>query len=59
MWLSFSPVCVQNDQRFLVLECVAGEREVMLQDHIHDLYRKGPPSLPTATKPSDRLKKPL
>lgn len=48
----------QNDQRYLVLDCVSEERELILQDYIHDLYQKGPPPPPTATNPTERLRKP-
>ena len=48
----------QNDQRYLVLECVADERDLMLWEYIRDLHQKGPPPPPTATNPADRLKRP-
>lgn len=52
------PSLRQNDQRYLVLDCVSAERELILQDYIHDLYQKGPPPPPTATNPTERLRKP-
>ena len=48
----------QNDKRYLVLECVAEEREMILQDFMKDLHFRGPPPPPTATNPSERLRKP-
>ena len=52
-------VCIllQNDQRYLVLECVAEERERILQDFMEELHMRGPPPPPTATNPSERLRK--
>ena len=54
-------VCVsgglQKDQRYLVLECVEEERARILEDFMHDLHRKGPPPPPTASNPSERLRK--
>lgn len=49
---------LKNDQRYLVLECVADERDLMLWEYIRDLHEKGPPPPPTATNPADRLKRP-
>ena len=48
---------LQNDQRYLVLECVAEERNRMLMVYIDDLRIKGPPPPPTASNPSDRVRK--
>ena len=47
----------QNDQRFLVMDCIAEEREDILLDYISDLERKGPPPPPTATNPLERLRR--
>ena len=47
----------QNDKRYLVLECVSDERERILQDYMEELHLKGPPPPPTATNPSERLRK--
>ena len=51
-------VLVQNDRRYLVLECIADERKRMLESYIDELHRKGPPPPPTATNPGERLKRP-
>ena len=51
------PCTPQNDKRYLVLECIADERERMLKNYIEDLHKKGPPPPPTATHPSERLRK--
>lgn len=48
---------LQNDQRYLVLECVSDERERLLHDYMAELHRKGPPPPPTASNPSERLRK--
>ena len=42
----------QNDQRHLVLECVAEERQQILMSYVEDLERRGLPPPPTATDPS-------
>ena len=47
----------QNDQRFLVMDCISEEREDILLDYISDLERKGPPPPPTATNPLERLRR--
>lgn len=54
---TFPVSSVQNDKRYLVLECIAEEREDMLHTYMEDLHRKGPPPPPTATQPGDRLKR--
>jgi transcription elongation regulator 1 len=48
---------LENDKRYLVLECVAEERERILQDFMRELHLKGPPPPPTASNPSERLRK--
>ncbi len=48
---------LQKDQRYLILECIKNEREDILMDYITDLQRRGPPPPPTATHPSERLRK--
>ena len=40
-----------------MLECISEEREDILMEYIDDLYRRGPPPPPTATHPSERLRK--
>ena len=55
--ITYMSVCAQIDQRYLVLECVEEEREAVLRDYLYELHRKGPPPPPTATNPSDRLKR--
>ncbi|KAL5022911.1 hypothetical protein ScPMuIL_002066 [Solemya velum] len=48
---------LQNDKRFLELECVSDERKKILYAYIDDLDRKGPPPPPTASEPSRRSTK--
>lgn len=48
---------LQNDQRYLVLECVKDERAKILKAYIDDLDRKGVPPPPTASEPSRRSTK--
>jgi transcription elongation regulator 1 len=45
---------LQNDKRYLVLDCVADERKKILMSYLSDLDHKGPPPPPTATEPSRR-----
>ncbi|XP_059155432.1 transcription elongation regulator 1-like isoform X2 [Physella acuta] len=45
---------LENDKRFLTLECVPDERRKILLSHIDELYQKGPPPPPTASAPSHR-----
>lgn len=54
---SLSPLPSQNDRRYLVLECVSGEREDILYGYLEDIQRRGPPPPPTATNPGERLKR--
>ena len=42
---------LQNDQRYLVLDCVEDERREILMAYVDDLQRKGPPPPPTASEP--------
>eukprot|EP00731_Ephydatia_muelleri_P020670 Em0013g397a len=49
---------VKNDKRYLILECEEEEREKILENYLVELEEKGPPPPPTATNPSDRLKRP-
>ena len=46
---------LQNDQQYLVLECVAEERNRMLMVYIDNIRIKSPPPPPTASNPSDRV----
>lgn len=43
---------LQNDQRYLVLDCVEDERREILMAYVDDLERKGPPPPPTASEPA-------
>lgn len=40
-----------------MLECVSDERERILHNYMEELDAKGPPPPPTATNPSERLRK--
>ena len=42
---------LQNDQRYLILDCIEDERREILLNYVDDLERKGPPPPPTATEP--------
>lgn len=46
--------CLQNDKRFLILDCVPEERRKILISHVEELEQKGPPPPPTASAPSHR-----
>lgn len=48
---------LQNDKRYLILDCVAEERKKILISYIEDLDRKGVPPPPTASEPSRRSTK--
>nr|XP_039260774.1 early endosome antigen 1-like [Styela clava] len=45
---------LENDKRYLVMDCMPRERDDLLYFYMDDLYRKGPPPPPTATEPSRR-----
>ncbi|KAF3841021.1 hypothetical protein F7725_006883 [Dissostichus mawsoni] len=45
---------LQNDKRYLVLECVPEERRKLVMFYIEDLDRRGPPPPPTASEPTRR-----
>lgn len=49
-------VILQNDKRYLILDCVPDERKKILNAYMDDLDRKGVPPPPTATEPSRRGK---
>ena len=44
----------QNDKRFLILECVSEERDKILNTHLEEVEKKGPPPPTTATEPGRR-----
>nr|XP_057943907.1 transcription elongation regulator 1 isoform X2 [Doryrhamphus excisus] len=48
---------LQNDKRYLVLECVPDERRKLIMFYIEDLDRRGPPPPPTASEPTRRSTK--
>ncbi|XP_054708785.1 transcription elongation regulator 1-like [Uloborus diversus] len=48
---------LQNDKRYLVLQCIENERRELLMSYIDTLDRKGPPPPPTASEPSRRTTK--
>lgn len=48
---------LQNDKRYLLLDCVSDERKRILLSFIDDLDHKGPPPPPTASEPSRRSTK--
>ncbi|KAL3865336.1 hypothetical protein ACJMK2_006934 [Sinanodonta woodiana] len=49
---------LQNDKRYLTLDCVPEERKKILVAYMDDLDRKGAPPPPTASEPSRRSTKP-
>ena len=53
-WVMVVVVFLQNDQRHLVLDCVADERRQILLSYIEELERKGQPPPPTASDPARR-----
>ncbi|XP_071027249.1 transcription elongation regulator 1-like isoform X4 [Oncorhynchus clarkii lewisi] len=48
---------LQNDKRYLVLDCVPEERSKLIMFYIEDLDRRGPPPPPTASEPTRRSTK--
>ncbi|XP_056261961.1 transcription elongation regulator 1-like isoform X3 [Pseudoliparis swirei] len=48
---------LQNDKRYLILECVPEERKKLIMFYIEDLDRRGPPPPPTASEPTRRSTK--
>ncbi|XP_031427816.1 transcription elongation regulator 1 isoform X5 [Clupea harengus] len=48
---------LQNDKRYLVLDCVPEERRKLINFYIEDLDRRGPPPPPTASEPTRRSTK--
>uniref|UniRef100_A0A914VS59 Transcription elongation regulator 1 n=2 Tax=Plectus sambesii TaxID=2011161 RepID=A0A914VS59_9BILA len=45
---------LENDKRYLVLDCCPEEREKLLEAYLDDLDRRGPPPPPTQQEPSRR-----
>ncbi|GFT76535.1 transcription elongation regulator 1 [Nephila pilipes] len=48
---------LQNDKRYLVLQCIEDDRTELLMSYIDTLERKGPPPPPTASEPTRRSTK--
>ncbi|XP_053573125.1 transcription elongation regulator 1 isoform X2 [Bombina bombina] len=48
---------LQNDKRYLVLDCVPDERRKLIVSYVDDLDRRGPPPPPTASEPARRSTK--
>ncbi|MEE6479515.1 hypothetical protein FKM82_012273 [Ascaphus truei] len=48
---------LQNDKRYLVLDCVPEERRKLIVSYVDDLDRRGPPPPPTASEPARRSTK--
>ncbi|XP_064017773.1 transcription elongation regulator 1 isoform X6 [Pogoniulus pusillus] len=48
---------LQNDKRYLVLDCVPEERRKLIVSYVDDLDRRGPPPPPTASEPTRRTTK--
>ena len=43
---------LENDKRYIDLECLEEERDEVIENFIEELYRRGPPPPPTATEPN-------
>ncbi|XP_017545391.1 transcription elongation regulator 1a isoform X2 [Pygocentrus nattereri] len=48
---------LQNDKRYLVLDCVPEERHKLIMAYVEELDRRGPPPPPTAFEPARRSTK--
>ncbi|KAM5173157.1 transcription elongation regulator 1 isoform 1-T1 [Mantella aurantiaca] len=48
---------LQNDKRYLVLDCIPDERRKLIVSYVDDLDRRGPPPPPTASEPARRTTK--
>uniref|UniRef100_A0A4W4GBJ6 Transcription elongation regulator 1a (CA150) n=1 Tax=Electrophorus electricus TaxID=8005 RepID=A0A4W4GBJ6_ELEEL len=48
---------LQNDMRYLVLDCVPEERQKLIMAYVEELDRRGPPPPPTAFEPARRSTK--
>ncbi|XP_051513573.1 transcription elongation regulator 1-like isoform X2 [Myxocyprinus asiaticus] len=48
---------LQNDKRYLLLDCMSEERQKLLISYVEELDRRGPPPPPTAFEPARRSTK--
>lgn len=48
---------LENDKRYLVLDCIPEDRRKLIITYIEDLDKRGPPPPPTASEPSRRSTK--
>ncbi|KAI4893720.1 hypothetical protein NFI96_012171, partial [Prochilodus magdalenae] len=48
---------LQNDKRYLILDCVPDERHKLIMTYVEELDRRGPPPPPTAFEPARRSTK--
>ncbi|KAK3564597.1 hypothetical protein QTP86_022839 [Hemibagrus guttatus] len=48
---------LQNDKRYLVLDCMPDERNKLIMAYVEELERRGPPPPPTAFEPARRSTK--
>ncbi|XP_046706272.1 transcription elongation regulator 1a isoform X1 [Silurus meridionalis] len=48
---------LQNDKRYLVLDCMPDERHKLIMAYVEELERRGPPPPPTAFEPTRRSTK--
>ncbi|XP_060740597.1 transcription elongation regulator 1a isoform X2 [Tachysurus vachellii] len=48
---------LQNDKRYLVLDCMSDERHKLIMAYVEELERRGPPPPPTAFEPARRSTK--
>ncbi|XP_053486864.1 transcription elongation regulator 1a isoform X5 [Ictalurus furcatus] len=48
---------LQNDKRYLVLDCMPDERDKLIMAYVEELERRGPPPPPTAFEPARRSTK--
>ncbi|KAG7329288.1 hypothetical protein KOW79_007462 [Hemibagrus wyckioides] len=48
---------LQNDKRYLVLDCMPDERHKLIMAYVEELERRGPPPPPTAFEPARRSTK--
>jgi len=45
---------LENDKRYLILDCIPDERKKLILTYIDDLDKRGPPPPPTASEPTRR-----